>query len=87
MAGFAIGGEKIKGISIAAGMIKITNDGSITGFSSSAFNYIKGTQNGVSFGIVNYAFKLNGIQLGLINYVRDNPRGLKILPLINFHFD
>ncbi len=85
--GFGAGAPYIKGITLAAGMIKIENNGEITGLCASAFNYIKGSQNGISIGIVNYAHHLNGIQIGLINYVKDNPRGLKLLPIINFHID
>jgi hypothetical protein len=53
---------------------------------ASVFNYIKGEQTGLSLGIVNYSWQLNGVQIGLINYVRDNPPLLKILPLINANF-
>ena len=49
-------------------------------------NGIKGKQTGVSLGIVNYAYELKGIQIGLINYVRENPKYLKVLPLINARF-
>jgi len=87
IAGIGAGGERIQGITIAAAVVKIEDGGQMTGFSASAFNYFKGTQTGVTIGIVNYAYHLNGIQIGLINYVRDNPRGLKILPLFNAHFD
>ncbi|MCK5075281.1 MAG: hypothetical protein KAR38_02845, partial [Calditrichia bacterium] len=85
--GVGVGGVNLKGIMLAIGTIKVENNGSLTGFSLSAFNQIKGKQNGLTFGIVNYARKLNGVQIGLINYVRDNPKYLRILPLINFHFE
>jgi len=87
--GLGIGATDIKGVSIAIGTIRIEDEeseGSYSGLAASAFNYIKGKQTGVSIGIVNYAYKLNGFQIGLINYVRDNPDLLKILPLINFNF-
>jgi hypothetical protein len=67
--------------------MKVNKKGRLTGVSISAFNQIKGYQSGVSIGIVNYAAKLHGIQIGLINYVRDNPKFLKVLPVINFRFD
>ena len=41
---------------------------------------------GLSIGVVNMAEQLNGVQIGLINYVPSNPLGLKILPLLNFSF-
>lgn len=87
IAGIAAGGMDVKGITIALGTIKVENEGSLKGFSASAFNQIKGKQTGVSLGIVNYARHLNGFQFGLINYVRDNPKYLRILPILNFHFD
>ena len=88
LGGFGIGATDIKGVSIAIGTIRIEDEereGKYSGIAASAFNYIKGEQTGVSIGIVNYAYKLNGFQIGLINYVRDNPDFLKILPLINFN--
>lgn len=86
IAGFGVGGENITGISAAIGTVKIENEGLYKGLAISAFNYIKGEQNGVSIGIVNYSHKLTGFQFGLINYVRDNPAWMRILPLVNFHF-
>jgi hypothetical protein len=32
---------------------------------------------------VNYARRLHGVQVGLINYARNNPIGLRVLPLLN----
>jgi hypothetical protein len=35
---------------------------------------VRGTVNGLSIGIVNYAWKIEkGLQLGLVNIVRENP--------------
>ena len=73
-----------------AGKVKAFNsndeDGSLTGFSASLYNQIRGRQTGVSLGLVNYAYTLNGFQIGLINYVRDNPKYMRILPVLNAHF-
>lgn len=80
-------GQKVQGVTVAGLWFKVNDDGLMKGLSISAFNQIKGVQNGVSFGIFNWAWHLNGVQLGLINYVRDNPKFLKILPVINVHFD
>ena len=52
----------------------------------SPFNYIRGSQTGVSIGIVNSAWSVKGVQLGLVNIIRDNPAGLKVLPLFNTGF-
>lgn len=60
--------------------------GELTGITVSAYNRILGTQKGVAFGIVNYTQDLKGVQFGLINIVRDNPKGLRVLPIFNTRF-
>ena len=87
--GLALGGKNISGLSIALGSIQVRaekGDGVYNGLAVSAFNFIKGTQKGVAVGIVNYAYRLKGLQIGLVNIVRDNPRGRTVLPIINFNF-
>jgi hypothetical protein len=84
--GLGVGGEEITGITVAIGMIRIEETGSHTGFATSAFNYIRGKQTGLSIAIFNFAYQLKGIQIGVLNYVRDNPKYLRYLPLINAHF-
>ena len=86
IAGLAVGGEEITGVSVALAHIRIENDGILTGFTAAAFPYIKGYLKGVSIGIFNYAYEVSGIQLGVLNYVADNPPGLKYLPLFNTSF-
>lgn len=86
IAGGVIGGQTLKGIHIAGGMVYVSREGSLSGCTVSPFNYIRGAQNGLSIGIVNYAWSVKGIQLGLVNIVRDNPRGLKVLPVFNTNF-
>ena len=88
--GGAAGGMDIRGITLTLGTILVQDDreGSkalFSGFGFSAFNYIRGTQRGVTIGIVNYAYNLKGIQIGLVNIVRDGP-GPTFLPLINARF-
>ena len=85
-AGLCVGGVNVRWIALAIGTVQIKNDGHLIGFAASGFNYIKGTQHGLSIGIVNYAFRLKGVQLGLINIVRENPKGLRILPIMNANF-
>jgi len=86
IAGLGLGGKFISGLSIALGTVQVKDDGIISGLSISAFNYIRGTQRGVAIGIVNYAYRLKGLQIGLVNIVRDNPKGRVVLPIINFCF-
>ena len=84
--GLGVGaGESITGIAIALGTVKISKDGRLKGFSASTFNHIRGSQTGLSIGIVNIAYELNGVQIGLVNYVRENPPYRRLLPLVNFN--
>jgi len=98
-AALAVGGLDIKGIMIAPAYFRVgggtrTNDagekseeeGMMTGVSVSAFNQIKGEQRGVSIGVVNYTKRIKGFQLGVINIVKENPRGLRVLPIFNTRF-
>jgi hypothetical protein len=40
---------------------------------------------GLSIGLFNYSAELTGVQLGLLNYAANNPRWLRLLPLVNVH--
>jgi len=57
-------------------------EGVVTGI----YNRVYGRQAGLSVGVFNHATELRGVQIGLINYVEDNPPGLRILPVVNAHF-
>lgn len=43
-------------------------------------------QKGFTIALINKSNNLNGIEIGLLNYVGNNPNGLKWLPIINMHF-
>ncbi len=86
IAGLGIGAEHLAGVHLALGNIRVLQDGRLCGLSMSGFNYIRGTQNGISIGLINYAYRLKGMQFGLINIVRDNPKLRRVLPLLNFNF-
>jgi hypothetical protein len=48
--------------------------------------YSRSTQmNGLSIAIFNYTKELKGIQLGLLNIAKNNPKGLRLLPVFNVH--
>jgi hypothetical protein len=68
-------------------MVHVGKGGQMIGFAASSFNFIKRSQNGLVIGIVNYAFRVRGVQIGLVNIVRDNPRYLRVLPLMNTSFE
>jgi hypothetical protein len=48
----------------------------------SAFNDVRGMQQGLAIGIFNYARTLDGVQVGLLNYAGNKSR-LRLLPLLN----
>jgi hypothetical protein len=58
--------------------------GRVTGVTISAFNHIKGEQFGLSLGLLNFAWEVNGVQVGLINIAQKNRSGIKVLPLVNW---
>jgi hypothetical protein len=78
-----VGGRHITGATLALGMVKVVEEGSLTGLSLSAVNWIEGSQHGLSIGLVNYARRLQGVQIGLVNVVSDSKGWSRILPLIN----
>lgn len=84
--GIAAGGKDVRGILVAGAFTRIDDGGSLNGLVVSSFNYVKGAQTGLSIGIVNYAWSVKGIQVGVVNIVRNNPRGLKVLPVFNTSF-
>jgi hypothetical protein len=49
------------------------------------FNVVNERFTGLSIGLVNYTARLKGVQLGLVNYAGNNPRWLRLLPLVNIH--
>ena len=85
--GLGVGGERLKGVFLALGMVHVPKGGKLTGFGASSFNYLRGTVRGVTVGIVNYAWRVQtGFQLGIVNIIRDNPKGLRVLPVFNAGF-
>src|SRR5258706_11638853 len=59
------------------------SNGTLKGVAISVFTKVNGQQNGVSLGVVNYARKIKDVQFGLINIVKENPKGLRLLPIFN----
>jgi hypothetical protein len=84
----ASGGNEVRGITIAPAYFRIeAEEGAyMKGLSVSAFNHIMGDQFGVAIGIFNYAYAVHGFQLGVLNHVKNNPRGLRWLPVFNTSF-
>lgn len=57
--------------------------GIFRGLAISSFNHMRGEQRGVTIGVINHAWELQGWQFGLLNYAANNPPGLRLLPLFN----
>jgi hypothetical protein len=79
----AAGGHEVEGGILAPFYFKIEKYGRVKGVTASAFNHIKGDQFGLSLGLFNYAWDLHGVQIGVLNYAKNNPKGLRLLPLFN----
>jgi hypothetical protein len=83
LSGIAAGGHDVVGGVVAPFYFKIADDGRVQGVTVSAFNHVKGAQFGLSLGLLNYAWEVHGVQIGVLNYAGNNPRGLRWLPLFN----
>lgn len=79
--GLGIVAEEVAGISLAAVRTRVE---AMNGVGVAGWNDVRGPQRGLTIGIYNYARTLSGVQIGLINHVRDNPPGRRILPIINW---
>lgn len=45
-----------------------------------------GHTRGLQLGLINRARTMHGLQIGLINQIQQNPKWLRVLPIINFRF-
>jgi len=80
--GFIHSRGKINGLGISC--IYITAN-TFNGLAIASITKTKKT-NGLSVALYNKTEELHGVLLGLWNYAKNNPKGLKKLPLLNFHF-
>ena len=78
-----VGGEDVRGLVIAPIYFRIANGGRMSGVNVSAFNNVRGTQQGLAIGIFNYARSLDGVQVGILNYAGNKRRG-RLLPIVNY---
>ena len=83
VSGLTAGGHDVYALSIAPAYFSVDHGGKMRGLSVSSYNRIQGEQKGVTIGILNYARKLSGYQIGLIN-VASNKDRFRIMPFINF---
>lgn len=84
LSGIGAGGREVRGLVVAPAYFTITEDGSFRGVSISAFNRIRGRQEGLSIGLLNIAEELHGVQIGLIN-IAWNKRSFRVMPLVNYN--
>ena len=77
----------VEGAALSIGYMKIQKEGELRGLGISAFNHIKGRQNGLTIGIFNYAESLKGLQIGLLNFAGNNKGIRRWLPFLNWNFD
>lgn len=90
--GFGAGAERATGALLAGAYTRIVDGrenggtaGRMDGVLASPFNDVRGHMHGLSIGIINYARSLDGVQLGVLNIVNDNPAPFRVMPLINWH--
>jgi hypothetical protein len=79
----AVGAEQVRGVVFAPAYFRIKDDGRMKGLNISAYNDVRGVQQGLAIGIFNRARVLDGFQLGLLNYA-GNKSHAKLLPFFNF---
>ena len=78
----AAGGLNVHAIVLSGLYFKIEEGGRFDGGAASAFSYIKGTQHGLTIGLLNYARELHGLQIGVLN-ISDNDGHRRVLPVFS----
>ena len=78
-----VGAHNVSGFVLAPAYFRIQETGTMNGFNVSAFNHVKGTQQGLALGILNYARVIDGVQVGILNYAANKSPGTRLLPIIN----
>lgn len=82
--GLGVGAHDLLGLAVSGALVRVVDDGRLRGAAVAPVTWVQGAQRGLSVGLVNYAWSLTGVQLGLVNIVRDNPRPRRVLPLVNW---
>ena len=84
IAGIGVGARRIHGGVVTAGVLRIADGGSFRGVSiNAAGSHIKGTQHGLVIGLINYARRVDGFQVGLVNIIGDAKQH-PVMPLVNW---
>ncbi len=86
----AIGSGDASGRTLTGGYLRVGSserlDGRLGGLGTGLVTDVRGTQRGLTTGIVNIAHQLDGVQIGVVNIARSNRPGLRVLPLFNGPF-
>ena len=72
-----------RAIVIAPALFRVERGGSPVGGSLSAVNYVRGSQRGLTIGLVNYARSMRGAQIGVLNIIA-NQKSHPFLPIVNW---
>jgi hypothetical protein len=85
VAGLMAGGTSVSGAMASGAVVRVQgSDAFLRGIAAAPVTVVQGHQQGLTLGIVNYARSLHGAQVGVVNIVRDNPRGRQVLPVLNW---
>jgi hypothetical protein len=79
--GLGVGAESTRGLTLAG--LK-TSGTRMVGVTVSAYNRWEESMSGVAVALLNVTQELHGVQLGVINIVWKNPKGRRVLPLVNW---
>lgn len=82
LGGVGVGCDEIQGAALSVGYLK---SGLLKGFGTGAYTQVR-EAHGLCIGVFNRTDVLRGVQIGVLNYAGNNPRGLQWLPGINAHF-
>lgn len=72
----------VTGLAAALGVVDARE---LTGVAVGAHTRVRGTQRGLTVGLLNRAHRLQGVQLGFLNEARNNPALLRWVPGVNVH--
>lgn len=75
--------QGFNGVSVS--LLRNKSGGQFNGLQVAAICRAK-TLSGVQAGLINRSNRLSGIQFGLINIVHSNPKGRRVLPVVNWCF-
>lgn len=79
-AGYKVKSPKIRGINFTILAMEVDD---FSGVAFGGYNNVRGIQTGITFGVLNVAKELRGIQIGILNYAANNPPPFRWLPVLN----